>query len=105
MIEIQSPLLIEPYVAHSQLLRHRKRFYHIGASFKASCHQQGSAMNRVTSTALPTVAHQNGFNSTIFNRRANLDLVCITYLCCSQFFSVLCAFFEHFEGLGSWTTE
>lgn len=62
-------------------------------------------MNRVTSTALPAVAHQNGFSSTIFNRRANLDLVCISYLCCSQFFCVLRAFFERFEGLGSRNAE
>jgi hypothetical protein len=62
-------------------------------------------MNRVTSTALPTVAHQNGFNSTIFKRRANLNLVCIKYLCRSQFFSGLCAFFEHSEDLGSRTVK
>lgn len=57
-----------------------------------------------TSSAFFTVSHQNGFSSSI-QSASNLDLVCISYLCRSQFFSVLCAFFEHSEGLGSWTTE
>lgn len=60
-----------------QLLRHCKRYYHIGVSFKAACHQQVSAMKRATSSSFAYRHTSERISQHNINRRVNLSLVCM----------------------------
>ena len=66
-----------------QLIQHRKRYCHIGASFKASktARVLGSAMRPGSKRPdLPAVTHQNGFSSAITNGAPTLTLLVILFI-------------------------